>query len=100
MVRAIEKKYGVRPQSEQEKNLQAETLDFEEEETECIDEREVMKFHRILMQSAKMLHFLLNKRGLRKETIEKYKIGYDVERITIPIYDSKGQMCQHQTLFT
>lgn len=91
MVRAIEKKYGVRPQSELEKNPQAETLDFEEEETECIDEREVMKSHRILMQSAKMLHFLLNKRGLRKETIEKYKIGYDVERITIPIYDSKGR---------
>src|SRR5690606_40476533 len=50
MVRAIEKKYGIRPQSEQEKNLQAETLDFEEE-TEYIDEREVMKHHRILMQS-------------------------------------------------
>lgn len=90
MVRTIEEQYGVRPQSEPEKNPEVKTAEFEEEEVDYISERDVQKHHRILLQSNKMLHFLLNKRGLKRETIEKYKIGYDVERITIPIYDSKG----------
>jgi len=90
MVREIEGKYGIRPQSDPERNPQSSVTEFEEPDVDYIDEREVMKSHRILMQSVKMLHFLLNKRGLRKETIEKYKIGYDVERITIPVYDSRG----------
>ena len=90
MVRKIERQYGIRPQSEPERDPESHLAEFEEEEVDYIDEREVMKSHRILMQSSKMLHFLLNKRGLRRETIEKYKIGYDVERITIPVYDSKG----------
>lgn len=92
MVLDLEEKYGIRPQSEKEKSLSNSLIEnFEEEATEYISDKEVQKFHKILLQSNKMLHFLLNKRGLRRETIEKYKIGYDVERITIPIYDSHGR---------
>lgn len=89
MVQEIEEEFGRRPKSTSEKHVEAGTKE-PEQPVEYIPELEVVKFHRILMNSPKMLHFLLNKRGLKKETIEYYNLGYDVERITIPIYDKHG----------
>jgi len=39
-----------------------------------------------------MLRQLLTERGLRKSTLAKYKIGYDGERLMIPVRDPLGQL--------
>lgn len=41
--------------------------------------------HADLIENTKVLQLLKEKRGLTKQTIEKYKIGYNGERFTIPI---------------
>jgi len=47
-------------------------------------------YHNNLIKDKLKLDFLFKKRGITKETIIKYKIGFDGERYTIPIKDSLG----------
>lgn len=36
---------------------------------------------------------LREKRGLTDETLERFQIGWDGDRVTIPIYDEHGELC-------
>ncbi len=45
---------------------------------------------------AEIERWLLNERGLSKEVIEKFKIGWDGKAITIPIYDRTGKCNFHK----
>lgn len=58
--------------------------------TKLIDPVAVEGFHQVLLQSAKMLDLLKTKRGLTMETITKHKLGFDSDRVWIPIYDAEG----------
>src|SRR6056297_3345538 len=58
----------------------------------AIDEREVHKWNTILKKSNKILSWLLNERGITKDTISKYQLGWDGKRITIPIRDDEGKI--------
>ena len=55
-----------------------------------IDSAKIKQWHKMLMNSKKILDFLLNKRGLLPATLEEFEIGWDGERITIPVKDEKG----------
>lgn len=50
----------------------------------------VDKYKTILKNTEFRKKFLLEKRGLTEETIEKFNIGHDAERYTIPIPDHTG----------
>jgi len=58
----------------------------------AISETEVRKWNTILKNSNKILNFLLNERGINKETIDKYQIGWDGSRITIPVRAEDGKI--------
>lgn len=57
-----------------------------------IDPDEVKKWNIILKKSKKVLDYLLNERGITEKTIEEYELGWDGDRITIPVYDKKGKI--------
>ena len=58
----------------------------------AISETEVRKWNTILKNSNKILNFLLNERGINQETIDRYQIGWDGSRITIPIRAEDGKI--------
>ncbi len=54
-----------------------------------IDERKVVELHRRLVDPSEggALDYLLSERGLSLDTVEKYTLGWDGRRITIPVRD-------------
>lgn len=46
--------------------------------------------HHILSQNKDVLKFLGTKRGILLETVKRFKLGWDSERIWIPIFDKVG----------
>ncbi len=58
----------------------------------ALDESLVNAYHRVLLRSETIMSYLTTNKGLTKETIEKYKLGFDAERILIPIYDEDGKL--------
>jgi len=58
----------------------------------AIDEKIVHKWTIILKKSNKILSWLLNERGITKDTIDKYQLGWDGKRITIPVKDNEGKI--------
>lgn len=57
-----------------------------------IPQQEVTDWNTILKKSKKVLDYLLNERGITKKTIDKFMLGWDGNRITIPIYDEEGKI--------
>lgn len=57
-------------------------------------ESDVEKFHEQLMNSPKLVNFLINTRKLSIEVIKERKIGYDdlTGRYTIPVTDAEGKI--------
>lgn len=55
-----------------------------------IPEELIQKWHDALLNAPEILNFLIHSRGSKTETLVKYKIGWDGQRITIPIYDEHG----------
>ena len=51
----------------------------------------VHSYHERLLQSDALVTLLLEKKGIEKNTIVSYKLGYDGQRITIPIWNEFGQ---------
>lgn len=84
MIKEIEKKYGKRPAEGESVDKDSTMVD------QIIPEREVLRFTKILSNTVKTKGFLTSKRGLTAETIERFELGYDLERITIPIRNSSG----------
>ncbi len=54
--------------------------------------RQLMLWHKKLLGNPAALRLVTDKRGLTKETLRKFKIGYDGQRFTIPIYDADGEL--------
>lgn len=54
------------------------------------DDVQLKKWHERLMRSSSALSAFITKRGLSKDLIEEYCIGYDGERYTIPVRDENG----------
>lgn len=51
------------------------------------------KYHQALMQNTGVVRDVLReKRGLTDETLKRFMIGWDGERVTIPIYDETGEL--------
>jgi hypothetical protein len=54
--------------------------------------RRLAEFTERLLRSPERLRFLRDKRGLSKTTIERYRLGWDGYRYTIPIDDEEGRL--------
>lgn len=51
------------------------------------------KWHRALMESTSVIRDVLReKRGITDETLVRFQIGWDGDRVTIPIYDENGEL--------
>ncbi len=59
-----------------------------------ISEKLVEKDHKMLMRSTVPMAYLTVTRGLKLDTIRRYELGHDDQRITIPIRDSEGVLVQ------
>lgn len=57
-----------------------------------IPPKKIEKWHEMLLNNPMQLKYLKDDRGLTIETIKKHMLGYDGERITIPIYNDKGDI--------
>jgi len=58
-----------------------------------IQESLVFQWHQALMNSTDLMDYLQGgKRGLNKETIQLFRLGWDGQRITIPIRNRYGQV--------
>ncbi len=84
MIQDLEARFGPRPAEEAHEIEEA-------HEDSIIPEKEVQRFVKILRNTQRVKQFLVDKRGLNADTLEKYNIGYDLERITIPIRNSSGE---------
>ncbi len=62
----------------------------EKPEPPPIPEDEVMRYHVQLLGYARSMRFLEEQKGLSVDTIREYKLGYDGDRIVIPIRDAAG----------
>lgn len=51
------------------------------------------EYHRSLMENTGVIRDILrDKRGITDETLKRFTIGWDGERVTIPIYDEHGEL--------
>ena len=58
-----------------------------------IDPALPIKYHKALMESTGVIRDILSsKRGITDETLKRFMIGWDNERITIPIYDEFNEL--------
>lgn len=52
------------------------------------------KWHKALMESTGVVRDVLReKRGITDETLSRFQIGWDGDRVTIPVYDEYGELC-------
>ena len=57
-----------------------------------IPTRKLKAWHETLLDSPSVLKYLKRKRGLKKETLRRFMLGFDGDRITIPVFNEFG-MC-------
>lgn len=57
-----------------------------------ISPRKVDFWHNELRQKQEKQTCLIKDRGLKRKTLAQYKIGWDGQRYTIPVYDDKGDI--------
>lgn len=57
-----------------------------------IDERINDGFHANLVHTPEMMTWLLESRGVTRESVDRFHLGFDNRRITIPIRDEFGQL--------
>jgi 5S rRNA maturation endonuclease (ribonuclease M5) len=55
-------------------------------------EDQITEWHERLVGKRDLVQEILTKRGLQRRTLARYKVGYDGERITIPVYDGTGEL--------
>jgi len=53
----------------------------------------IEKYHENLLCEPKVLSVLFQKRLLNLKTINKFKLGWDGQRVIIPIWDEQGRCC-------
>jgi len=64
---------------------------YREKQTKSIDKAIIRKFHNALKENDFALESIQKICGWTIETINKYQIGFDGERYTIPIFNEKGK---------
>ena len=69
---------------EQERGEQNGTI---ERPVQYVDDGKVQQWRMMLDRNPNVKAYLLNKRGLTEETLSRFDIGWDIERVTIPIPD-------------
>lgn len=57
-----------------------------------IPEDEIIKAHKALLSNEKALKFLEDRRGWNVDVIKRLKLGYEKQRVLIPIYDEDGNL--------
>jgi hypothetical protein len=55
-------------------------------------DRQIKLWTKKLMGNTSAMRFMTEKRGLTKKTIKQYRLGYDGQRFTIPVYDADGEL--------
>lgn len=72
----------------------AEVVEDDEEKgpPEPLDPADVERWHNALMKDEPRLSAFKKARGLKDDSIRKFKLGYDGQRITIPVYDETGAL--------
>jgi len=83
----VDAKFG--PRSEEEDQAEQRIKD-KKGETKIINPRLIRQWHSMLNKATKVKNYLMTERGLQGEILEKFEIGWDVERVTIPIKDAEG----------
>lgn len=53
---------------------------------------QIKRWQKKLLGNPQAMRIMTEKRGLDKETIKQYKIGFDGQRFTIPVYDADGEL--------
>lgn len=66
------------------------------EESTLVDRKvipmgKVERWHELLLKTPHILKYITEKRGVSLKTVKKHKIGWDTERITLPIFDVDGE---------
>lgn len=56
------------------------------------DKDQLRRWHKRMMEHRAVHQFLNETRGLHDETLRKFRIGFDGQRIVIPIYDEDGNL--------
>ncbi len=57
-----------------------------------LDPSLVKSYHQVLLSSRPVLEWLEEKRGIKLDVVKKYNLGYDSERIWIPVYDADKKL--------
>ena len=86
--RECTEKFGARPEREVAEPTQTAQPSGE---SSTVPMQLVDRWHEMLLRAPRVMDFLLNKRGLRPESIERFKLGWDAERITIPVFNTQGE---------
>lgn len=86
--REIWDKFGERPKQEPVETPPEGV--FIEPDKGVIEESIVEDFHQRLLNRNTKMDYMLETRGITEETLRRFKIGWDSDRFTIPIYDTMG----------
>ena len=73
---------------EQERGEQNGTI---ERPVQYVDNGKIQQWCMMLDRNPNVKAYLLNKRGSTEQTLTRFKIGWDIERVTIPIPDLQGR---------
>lgn len=73
-----------------QKDVIALLKDSDDEITQFINQSKVYEWFGVLLQDAAKKLILLSRKGINTKTIENFKLGFDNDRFTIPIYDFQG----------
>lgn len=57
-----------------------------------LDDALVKEWHTALLKDPARVKWFWDKRGLTLDTLKKYKLGWDGERYTIPVWDAEGNL--------
>jgi len=81
--------YGIKKEDVPKKLMQ---MGYRERtvDNEPIDPSIVEKYHSLLLKNDEAINFLKDYRGINKNSIRKFKLGFDGERLLIPIKDIDG----------
>lgn len=84
---------GPRTEVDRQSRSELRVLSHQPVQHRYIDISKIEQWRMLLERTPRTKAFLLNQRGLTEETILKFKLGWDLERITIPIPDETGEYC-------
>lgn len=89
---AVDALVGARTEEDQHAREHERAVQNEEvPRTEFVDISKIEQWCMMLDRTPRVKSYLLNDRGLNEGTLHRRRIGWDIERVTIPIPDREGQ---------